>query len=48
LDDFERRYGVPSHKLASAFTDSEGRLDETDDFHAWDNAWTAYQILNSR
>ena len=46
LDRFEQRYGVSS--AADAFTGPDGPLDETEEFHAWDEAWTAYQILTGR
>jgi len=48
LDRFEERYRLPSERLAEAFTDAEGRLDETEDFHAWGRAWASYQILTGR
>ena len=48
LDRFEQRYGVSSAHLADAFTGPDGTLDETEEFHAWDEAWTAYQILTGR
>lgn len=48
LDRFEKRYGVPSERLADAFTDPDGRLEESDDFHAWGKAWASYQILTGR
>jgi hypothetical protein len=48
LDRFEQRYGVSSSRLAEAFTGPSGLLEESDEFHAWDEAWTAYQILTGR
>jgi FAD/FMN-containing dehydrogenase len=45
LDRFEERYQLPSERLAEAFTRADGSLDESEDFHAWDGAWTSYQIL---
>jgi hypothetical protein len=48
LDRFEQRYGVSSARLAEAFTGPDGALQETEDFHAWDQAWSGYQILTGR
>ncbi len=48
LDRFEERYQLPSERLAEAFTDADGRLDESEDFHAWGSAWASYQILTAR
>jgi len=46
LDAFETTYGVPSERLMEVFLGSDGRLEETEDFHTWDEAWTHWQILN--
>jgi len=46
LDAFETTYGVPSERLMEVFLGSDGRLEETEDFHAWDEAWAHWQILN--
>lgn len=48
LDRFEQHYGVNSAHLAEAFRGPSGTLEETKEFHAWDEAWTAYQILTAR
>lgn len=48
LDRFEERYGLPSDRLAEAFTGPDGDLDESEDFHAWGKAWASYQILTGR
>ena len=48
LDEYEERFGVPSERLLDAFTRPDGSLDESEDFHAWDDAWTGYEILTGR
>lgn len=48
LDRFEERYRVQSDRLAEAFTQPNGDLDESEDFHAWGKAWASYQILTGR
>jgi hypothetical protein len=35
LDDYERRYGVPSERLRDAFVDGDGRLRETGEYLQW-------------
>jgi hypothetical protein len=42
---FEARHGMPSERLAQAFTDPDGTLAESADFHAWDETWASYRIL---
>lgn len=48
LDGFEARYGVPSERLMEVFAGPDGHVDETEDFHGWDSAWTSWQLLTSR
>lgn len=48
LDEFEARYGLPSERLMEVFLGSGGHVDESADFHAWDSAWTSWQILTGR
>lgn len=40
---FEARYGLPSSRLAEAFRDEAGELVETDDFSAWDEAYSIWR-----
>jgi hypothetical protein len=48
LDDFERRYGVPSDRMEEAFTDAAGRLRETGDFLRWSDTLARWQQLAHR
>jgi hypothetical protein len=48
LDEFESKHGIPSARLLEAFMGPDGRLRETEEFHAWDEAWIGYQILTGR
>jgi hypothetical protein len=42
LSEYEQRYGVPSSRLADAFT-TDGELQETRDFLAWSTLYAAAQ-----
>jgi hypothetical protein len=44
LELFENRYGIPSDRLAEAFTNQAG-LRETDDFHSWSILYGAWQAV---
>lgn len=44
LEGFQREFGVPSHRLADAFTD-DGRLEETPTFARWSTAFAAWKRL---
>ena len=47
LDAWEQKYGVPSDRLLDAFRDPvTGELIETDDFHAWDQAYEFWLAIN--
>ena len=48
LQVFEGRYSVPSSRLVEAFTDADGRLRETDDFHRWSSLYEAWTLLADR
>lgn len=48
LDEFEARYDTPSERLMEVFVGEDGHVDETADFHAWDSAWTSWQVLTGR
>jgi hypothetical protein len=48
LDEFEARYGLPSERLMEVFLGPDGHVDESANFHAWDSAWTSWQILTGR
>ena len=48
LDEFESKHGIPSSRLLEAFMGPDGKLQETEEFHAWDEAWIGYQILTGR
>jgi len=39
---------VPKPSTLHIEVRSAGLLEETDEFHAWDKAWAAYQILTGR
>ncbi|QBI20770.1 hypothetical protein ER308_15160 [Egibacter rhizosphaerae] len=43
LDAFERRYGVPSERMVEVFRTTGGDLDETEDFHRWQQLHAAWQ-----
>jgi len=47
LDEYERRYEVPSDRLADAFT-TDGELQETEDFHAWSALYAAFQASTAK
>ena len=46
LDDFEHRYGVPSDRLAEAFTDATGELIETGAFLLWTATFERWRTLS--
>ncbi|MFA9431773.1 hypothetical protein [Egicoccus sp. AB-alg2] len=48
LDDYERRYGLPSERRAEAFTDASGRLHQTGDYLLWSATWQRWCDLRSR
>jgi hypothetical protein len=48
LDNFEAEHGLPSSRLLEAFMGPDGKLHETEEFHAWHEAWIGYQILTGR
>jgi hypothetical protein len=51
LSEYERRYGVPSERLADAFRDvfhRDGEVRETEDFLAWSSLYAAFQALASK
>lgn len=39
LDSFESRYGVSSERRVEVFLRPDGTLEESEEFHAWDDAW---------
>jgi hypothetical protein len=43
---FERRYGVRSEELESAFRN--GQLNETPDFHEWSITYSAWRAVTQR
>ena len=42
---YEARYGVPSDRLAEAFT-HRGHLEETDDYRHWQFLWSVCRRLD--
>ncbi|MFA9444586.1 hypothetical protein [Egicoccus sp. AB-alg6-2] len=48
LDDFERRYGLPSDRRGEAFTDADGVLQRTGDYLLWSTTWERWHGLTSR
>lgn len=51
LSEYERRYGVPSERLADAFRDvfqKDGEVRETEDFLAWSALYAAFQASASK
>jgi hypothetical protein len=47
LAEYEQRYGVPSNRLADAFT-TDGELQETEDFLAWSTLYAASQASTAK
>jgi len=47
LAEYEERYGIPSDRLADAFT-ADGELQETDEFHAWSALYAAVQASTAK
>lgn len=47
LSEYEQRYGVPSDRLADAFT-VNGKLQETEDFLAWSTLYAASQASTAK
>jgi hypothetical protein len=47
LAEYEQRYGVPSDRLAEAFT-SDGELRETEDFFTWSTLYAAFQASTAK
>ena len=51
LSEYERRYGVPSERLADAFRDvfhRDGEVHHTEDFLAWSALYAAFQKASKR
>lgn len=45
LDYFENLYRVPSAEMVRAFTDANGRVQETEDLREWSGLYRAVQSL---